>query len=130
MPLIDAATLVRHAHRNRYCVVQVNTNGGTYEFRKPVAGVSPFFVGAGIEDLFAMIQLDNIPDLMQLNTNIAGKDITWHTEDDVFDSIGDVDVYVGPEGMAQDSDLAGRFVMKDVPSDVLAHSVPVSESWA
>jgi hypothetical protein len=98
--------------------VAPDLNGGTYEFRKPVAGVSPFFVGAGLDALFAMVQLDNIPDLMQLNTNIAGKDITWHTEDDVFDSIGDVDVYVGPENMAQDSDLAGRFVMKDVPSDV------------
>src|SRR6266508_4906148 len=31
MPLIDAGTLVRHAHRNRYAVVQINTNGGTYD---------------------------------------------------------------------------------------------------
>ena len=99
-------------------LIDPETNGGTYEFRKPVAGVSPFFVVAGLNSTVAAIQLDNIPDLIQLKTDIDGHDITWHTEDDVFDSIGDVDVYVGPAGMAQDSDLAARFVMKDVPSDV------------
>ena len=36
MPLIDAATLVRHAHKNRYCVVQVNTNGGTYDVTRAI----------------------------------------------------------------------------------------------
>jgi ketose-bisphosphate aldolase len=36
LPLIDAATLVRHAHRNRYCVVQVNTNGGTYDITRAI----------------------------------------------------------------------------------------------
>ena len=99
-------------------LIDPELNGGTYEFRKPVAGVSPLFLGAGLDDTIAAIQFDNIPDLLQLNTNVAGHDITWHTEDDVFDSIGDVDVYVGPAGMAQDADLAGRFVMQDVPSDV------------
>ncbi|HEV2293520.1 MAG TPA: class II fructose-bisphosphate aldolase [Tepidisphaeraceae bacterium] len=36
MPLIDAASLVRHAHKNRYCVVQVNTNGGTYDITRAI----------------------------------------------------------------------------------------------
>jgi ketose-bisphosphate aldolase len=36
MPLIDAATLVRAAHRSRYCVVQVNTNGGTYDITRAI----------------------------------------------------------------------------------------------
>jgi ketose-bisphosphate aldolase len=36
MPLIDAATLVRHAYANRYCVVQVNTNGGTYDITRAI----------------------------------------------------------------------------------------------
>ena len=36
MSLIDAATLVRHAHKNRYCVVQVNTNGGTYDITRAI----------------------------------------------------------------------------------------------
>jgi ketose-bisphosphate aldolase len=36
MPLIDAATLVRHAHKHRYCVVQVNTNGGTYDLTRAI----------------------------------------------------------------------------------------------
>jgi hypothetical protein len=99
-------------------LIDPDLDGGTYELRKPVAGVSPLFLGAGLDSTFAMIQFDNIPDLLRLNTNIAGKDITWHTEDDVFDSIGNVDVYVGPAGMAADSDMAARFVMVDVPSDV------------
>src|SRR5688500_20110707 len=36
MPLIDAATLVRQAHRNRYAVVQINTNGGTYDITRAI----------------------------------------------------------------------------------------------
>ena len=36
MPLIDAATLVRHAHQNHYAVVQVNTNGGTYDITRAI----------------------------------------------------------------------------------------------
>src|SRR2546423_15591039 len=36
MPLIDAATLVRHARTNRYAVVQVNTNGGTYDITRAI----------------------------------------------------------------------------------------------
>src|SRR5688572_2731497 len=36
MPLIDAATLVRQAHKQRYCVVQINTNGGTYDITRAI----------------------------------------------------------------------------------------------
>jgi ketose-bisphosphate aldolase len=36
MPLIDAATLVRHAYKHRYCVVQINTNGGTYDITRAI----------------------------------------------------------------------------------------------
>jgi ketose-bisphosphate aldolase len=51
MPLIDAATLVRHAHRHRYCVVQINTNGGTYDITRAIVEVaeelnSPVILGA------------------------------------------------------------------------------------
>ena len=51
MPLIDAATLVRDAHSNRYCVVQVNTNGGTYDITRAIveaaeAERSPVILGA------------------------------------------------------------------------------------
>lgn len=34
--LIDAATLVRHAHRHGYAVVQINTNGGTYDITRAI----------------------------------------------------------------------------------------------
>jgi len=40
MPLIDSATLVRHAHRNKYAVVQMNTNGATYELTRAIADVA------------------------------------------------------------------------------------------
>jgi ketose-bisphosphate aldolase len=36
MPLIDTATLVRQAHEHRYCVVQINTNGGTYDITRAI----------------------------------------------------------------------------------------------
>jgi ketose-bisphosphate aldolase len=36
MPITDAASLVRCAHRGRYCVVQVNTNGGTYDITRAI----------------------------------------------------------------------------------------------
>ena len=51
MPVVDAATLVRHAHRNRYCVVQINTNGGTYDITRAIMEVAeeeraPVILGA------------------------------------------------------------------------------------
>src|SRR5918997_5408923 len=51
MPLVDAATLVRQAHRNRYAVVQVNTNGGTYDITRAIieaaeAERAPVILGA------------------------------------------------------------------------------------
>src|SRR2546429_7733970 len=51
MPLIDAATLVRHARANRYAVVQVNTNGGTYDITRAIIETaeeeqSPVILGA------------------------------------------------------------------------------------
>lgn len=51
MPLTDAATLVRHAHKNRYAVVQVNTNGGTYDITRAIVEAaeeerSPVILGA------------------------------------------------------------------------------------
>jgi ketose-bisphosphate aldolase len=51
MPLIDSASLVRHAQQNRYAVVQVNTNGGTYDITRAIIEVaeeeqSPIILGA------------------------------------------------------------------------------------
>ncbi|HEX8520944.1 MAG TPA: class II fructose-bisphosphate aldolase [Tepidisphaeraceae bacterium] len=51
MPLIDAGTLVRHARREGYAVVQVNTNGGTYDITRAIIEVaeeenSPVILGA------------------------------------------------------------------------------------
>lgn len=36
MPLVPAAPLVRDARRNRYAVVQINTNGGTYDITRAI----------------------------------------------------------------------------------------------
>jgi len=51
MPIIDAATLVRHAHQHHYCVVQINTNGGTYDITRAIIEAaeeerSPVILGA------------------------------------------------------------------------------------
>lgn len=51
MPLIDTAALVRQAYRNRYAVVQVNTNGGTYDITRAIVEAaeeerSPVILGA------------------------------------------------------------------------------------
>src|SRR5688572_4074688 len=36
MPLVDVVSLVRLAHRHKYCVVQINTNGGTYDITRAI----------------------------------------------------------------------------------------------
>src|SRR5437016_4664634 len=51
MALIDAATLVRDAAKHRYAVVQVNTNGGTYDITRAIIETaeeerSPVILGA------------------------------------------------------------------------------------
>src|SRR5215207_4966652 len=51
MPLTDTASLVRLAHRHRYCVVQINTNGGTYDITRAIIEAaeeerSPVILGA------------------------------------------------------------------------------------
>ena len=51
MPLVDAASLVRAAHAGRYAVVQVNTNGGTYDITRAIVEAaeeerSPVILGA------------------------------------------------------------------------------------
>src|SRR5688500_16420763 len=56
MPLIDAATLVRHARKNGYAVVQVNTNGGTYDITRAIIESaeeerSPVILGAYASNL-------------------------------------------------------------------------------
>src|ERR1700759_520556 len=36
MPLTDTASLVASARRDRYAVVQINTNGGTYDITRAI----------------------------------------------------------------------------------------------
>src|SRR4051812_35215816 len=36
MPLVDSGSLVREAFRGRYAIVQVNTNGGTYDLTRAI----------------------------------------------------------------------------------------------
>jgi ketose-bisphosphate aldolase len=51
MPLTDTASLVRLAHKEKYCVVQINTNGGTYDITRAIIEAaederSPVILGA------------------------------------------------------------------------------------
>jgi ketose-bisphosphate aldolase len=40
MPITDSASLVRHARQNRYAVVQMNTNGSSYDLARAIADVA------------------------------------------------------------------------------------------
>jgi ketose-bisphosphate aldolase len=51
MPIVDATTLVRHAAKHKYAVVQINTNGGTYDITRAIIETaeeerSPVILGA------------------------------------------------------------------------------------
>ena len=51
MPLTDTASLVRLAYQQKYCVVQINTNGGTYDITRAIIEAaeeerSPVILGA------------------------------------------------------------------------------------
>jgi ketose-bisphosphate aldolase len=51
MPLVDSGSLVREAWRNQYAIVQINTNGGTYDLTRAIFEVaeeekSPVIFGA------------------------------------------------------------------------------------
>ena len=56
MPLVDAASLVRNAAQDGYAVLQVNTNGGTYDLVRAIVEVAdeeraPVILGAYEENL-------------------------------------------------------------------------------
>ena len=51
MPLVNSGTLVRDAFAKRYAVVQINTNGGTYDITRAIVEVAdelraPVILGA------------------------------------------------------------------------------------
>jgi ketose-bisphosphate aldolase len=51
MPLVDSGSLVREAYRNKYAIVQINTNGGTYDLTRAIVEAaeeegSPVIFGA------------------------------------------------------------------------------------
>ena len=98
---------------------QPSSNGGHYEFRAPTPGLHPLFAGAGIDSDFLFAQIDNIPDAATLDIDLAGQKIHFHTDDDTGATAGNIDVYFGPENMAQDGDTAVRGIMQDTPDDVV-----------
>jgi hypothetical protein len=94
--------------------LQPNSNGGHFEFDAPTPGPHPFLAGAGFDANFLVGHIDNIPDSSTLDIDLAAQDIHFHSSA----SMGTIDVYYGPAGMAQDSDTAFRAVMQDTPTDV------------
>lgn len=93
---------------------QPNTNGGHFEFDAPTAGPHPFLAGAGLDSNILIAHIDNIPDSATLDINLAANNIHFHSSA----SAGTIDLYYGPQGMAQDSDTALRAVMQNTPTDV------------
>jgi hypothetical protein len=102
---------------------QPNSNGGHFEFDAPLPGLHPFLAGVGLDGNVLIAHLDNVPDSAVLDINLGADNIHFHTSDDFSASptsaVGNIDVYYGPAGMAQDSDTALRAIMHNVPDDVL-----------
>jgi len=95
-------------------VYQPNSNGGHFEFDAPTPGPHPFLAGIGLDSNFLIGHIDNIPSSATLDINLATDNIHFHSSA----SAGTIDVYYGPQGMAQDSDTALRAVMQNTPTDV------------
>jgi hypothetical protein len=95
-------------------VYQPNANGGHFEFDAPTPGPHPFLAGAGLDSNFLVAHIDNIPDAATLDIDMAAHSIHFHSSA----SAGTIDLYYGPQGMAQDSDTAVRAVLENTPSDV------------
>jgi hypothetical protein len=93
---------------------QPSSNGGHYEFDAPSPGLHPFLAGAGLDSNFLIGHIDNIPSSATLDINLAAHNIHFHSSA----SAGNIDVYYGPQGMAQDSDTALRAVLQNTPTDV------------
>jgi hypothetical protein len=104
-------------------VYQPNSDGGHYEFADPVAGVHPFLAGVGLDSNYLIAHIDNVPDSAVLDINLSGGNIHFHTSNDFSmsptSSVGNIDVYYGPAGLAQDADTALRAIMQNVPDDVV-----------
>lgn len=102
---------------------QPNSNGGHFEFDAPTPGAHPFLAGVGLDSNYLIAHIDNVPDSAVLDINLAAHNIHFHTSDDFSvtptSAVGNIDVYYGPAGMAQDSDTALRAIMQNVPDDVL-----------
>ena len=89
MPLVDSGSLVREAYRNRYAIVQVNTNGGTYDLTRAIVEtaeaqitrsritITGFQTGKGvvadksIKEKFASLNFKNIK--FQFNRVVRSK---------------------------------------------------------
>jgi hypothetical protein len=102
---------------------QPNSNGGHFAFADPVPGVHPFLAGVGLDSTYLIAHIDNVPDSAVLDIDTSADKIHFHTSNDFSvtptSAVGNIDVYYGPAGMAQDSDTALRAIMQNVPDDVL-----------
>jgi hypothetical protein len=97
---------------------QPDADGGHFEFDAPSPGLHEFLAGVGLDSKFLVAHIDNIPDTAALDIDTAAGDVHFHTTDDIGATAGDIDLYYGPEGMAQDGDTALRGVLQDTPDDV------------
>jgi len=93
---------------------QPSSNGGHFEFDAPTPGPHPFLAGVGLDGSFLIGHIDNIPASATLDINLATHNVHFHSSA----SAGNIDVYYGPQGMAQDSDTALRAVLENTPTDV------------
>lgn len=91
-----------------------SAGGGVFALRVPVPGVHPLFGGVQLDSNYVTLQIEDVPDVVDVVINTGGGVITY----DASGSAGEIDVYYGPLPIASDADTAMRAVMVDTPSFV------------
>lgn len=91
-----------------------NANGGVYSLAVPVVGPHPLFVGVEMAGEFSTLQIENVPDAVDVDIDTAAG----HIEATTVGSLGSIDAYVGPLPTAADNVEALRIQADDLPTSV------------
>ena len=97
---------------------QLNGLDSEFFFSAPTPGLHPLFAGYKDGDEFTTLQIENVPDTMEVIVNVPGQIISYNATDDVDPSAGQIDFYQGPLPIAGEGDDATRFIMNNTPASV------------
>jgi hypothetical protein len=97
-----------------------SVTGGNMQFNVPTFGDHPLFVGFEDNNIFTTLQIENVPDTLEVNINITP--VQGNITLDASSSAGEIDLYRGlatADGLlATNGTEATRAVMIDTPSAV------------